>query len=103
MKKCLLTLATIAISIAGYGQTSTHALPGSKSLSFDSYKKSISIAEKNMELGNASSKATPTPSVARHGGQNQTSAVCNVLPIGHASNSLGATGGGRTQVWWDQN
>ena len=43
-----------------------------------------------------------TPSAARHVNPNQSSTVCNVLPLGSAANALGSSGGGRTQVWWDQ-
>jgi hypothetical protein len=103
MKKSLLTLAAIAISFVGFGQSSSHVRPGAKSLSFDAYKKSVATAEQTMEVGNASSSTTPTPSSARLGNPNQTSStVCAVTPIGHSSNALGASGGGRTQVWWDQ-
>jgi len=102
MKKSLLTLATIAISIAGFGQQPSPARPGAKVLSHDAYKKSIIAAETNSSLGNASSNTTPANSNARHSNPNQTSSVCAVTEIGHASNSLGSTGGGRTQLWYDQ-
>ena len=102
MKKSLLTLATIAISIAGFGQQPSPARPGAKSLSFDAYRKSIVTAEQNLSLGNASSNTTPNNANARHANPNQSSTVCAVTEIGHASNSLGSTGGGRTQLWYDQ-
>ena len=103
MKKCLLTLTAIAISIVGFGQASSHARPGSPSLSYSDYKSSSNNGSEQVSF--AGKKTSTTPSLARRTSpnQNHTSTVCNVVAIGHASNALGSTGGGHTQVWYDQN
>jgi hypothetical protein len=98
MKKCLLTLAAVAISIAGFGQSAKSVLLNTP-MRFNhpaSVKEGVAApAQKN-----AASQA----SQARHGnGSTQTSTVCNVVTLGQAANAFGAASGSRTQVSYDQN
>jgi len=96
MKKCLLTLTAIAISIAGFGQAS-------KSVLLKTSVKANKAATVNERTSVATTGSASQSSQARHGnGSNQTSTVCNVIPLGHAPNSFGTASGSRSQVSFNQ-
>ena len=97
MKKSLLTLAAIAISFAGIGQSAKSVL----------MKTSMQINRPaTVKEGVAAPGQKSTSSSASHArfgnGSNQTSTVCNVANLGKAPNAFGAASGSRAQVCYDQ-
>jgi hypothetical protein len=98
MKRKLLSFSLALISTAVIAQSSRYARPGSPVMNVSDYRKPLRSEEGKQSL------SPSQPSAARHGnGGNQTSTLCNVIPLGTAANALGSSGGGRSQVWYDQN
>jgi hypothetical protein len=97
MKKNLLSISFVLILCAiGYGQSPRYARPGSAAMNV----KDKIVNEPAPGQVNAG-RALP-PATARQVNPNQSSTVCNVIGLGSAANALGSSGGGRTQVWYDQ-
>jgi hypothetical protein len=96
MKKNLLSISLVLTCAVAFSQSSPHARPGSPVVHARDYKHD----DKAAPVQNAS-RSTHAAS-ARHVNPNHSSGVCNVVALGSAANALGASGGGRTQVWYDQ-
>jgi hypothetical protein len=95
MKKSLLTLAAIAISIAGFGQTA-------KSVQLRTPMRAKHPSSVNESTANQTVQQSHQSAARTGHGRNQTSSVCQVVPLGSAPNAFGAASGSRTLVAYDQ-
>src|SRR6187455_2553106 len=94
MKKSLLTLTAIIISIAGFGQSGKSVL--TKTRMQAKHPSQVSITETSTTpVQNQSSQS-------RKSGNNQTSSVCGVPILGNGPNAFGTAGGSRAQLSYDQ-
>src|SRR5690349_5899941 len=98
MKKCLLTVAAIVISIVGYGQSAKSVL-----LKTPMHIKPAAMVNESESATTSQSSTSPNASQSRKGGHVQTSSVCSVVQLGNAPNAFGAASGSRAQVCYDQN
>src|SRR5689334_16422068 len=99
MKKNLLKTSLLVISVTcAFAQTPRYARPGSQVINVKDRQ-----ATEQPAAVQSTSTHTQKTAAARHVNPNHSATVCNVVPLGSAANALGSSGGGRTQVWYDQN